>query len=168
MDENMHDKQMDTLRTWLKDAYAMEQAIVEILEKQIPQFDDMPDAQMKIRQHLELTRTQADRVRGCVEQLGDDVSHVKSGIANVLGAVQGMSTVMANDKTVKDAMAEYAIEHFEISSYMAIVAACREMGHEDIASICEGIIEEEMEMADWLRMQLPMVVRQHMFMKMQS
>jgi ferritin-like metal-binding protein YciE len=168
MDENLHDKQLDTLRTWLKDAYAMEQAIVEILEKQIPQFDDMPDAQMKIRQHLALTKTQADRVRGCVEQLSDDISHVKSGIANVLGAVQGMSTIMANDKTVKDAMANYAIEHFEIASYMAIVAACREMEHEDIASICDGIIEEEMEMANWLRMQLPAVVRQHMFTRIQS
>ena len=123
---------------------------------------------MKIRQHLELSKTQADRVRGFVERLGDDISHIKSGIANVLGAVQGMSTVMANDKTVKDAMAAYAIEHFEIASYMAIVAARHEMGHEDIAGICEGIIQEEMEMADWLRMQLPMVVRQHMFVKIQS
>lgn len=163
MNENMNDKQMDTLRTWLKDAYAMEQAIVEVLERQLDQFDDMPDAQMKIRQHLELTKTQAERVRGCVERLGDDISHVKSGMANVLGAVQGMSTVMANDKIVKDAMADYAVEHFEIASYMAIMSAASEMGHEDIAMVCEGIIQEEMEMADWLRMQLPMVVRQHMF-----
>jgi ferritin-like metal-binding protein YciE len=166
--ENMQEKQMDMLRTWLKDAYAMEQAIVEILERQLGQFDDMPDAQMKIQQHLDLTKTQADRVRSCVERLGDDISHVKSGIANVLGAVQGMSTVMAHDKTVKDAMADYAIEHFEIASYMAIMAAAREMGHEEIAMVCEGIIREETEMADWLRQQLPMVVRQHIFTKVES
>ncbi len=156
-------KQMDMLRTWLKDAYAMEQGIVEVLEKQIPQFDDMPDAQTKIRQHLELTKTHADRVRGCVEQLGDDVSHVKAGMANFLGTVQGLSTVMADDKMVKNAMADYAVEHFEIASYLAIVAACREMGHDEIAGICETIIQEEMEMADWLKQQLPMVVRQHTF-----
>lgn len=159
----MKDKQMDMLRTWLKDAYAMEQGIVEVLEKQIPQFDDMPDAQAKIRQHLELTKTHADRVRGCVERLDDNVSHVKSGMANFLGTVQGLSTVMADDKTVKNAMADYAIEHFEIASYLAIVAACREMGQDDIASICETIIQEEMKMADWLKQQLPMVVQQHTF-----
>ena len=163
MQENRNDKQFDTLRTWLKDAYAMEQAIVEILERQQNQFDAMPEAQLKIQEHLDLTRTHAERVRSCVEQLGDDVSHVKSGIANVLGAVQGMSTVMANDKTVKDAMADYAVEHFEIASYMAIMAAARELGQEDIAMICERIIREELEMADWLRQQLPMVVRQHIF-----
>ena len=164
----MNDKQMDMLRTWLKDAYAMEQGIVEVLEKQIPQFDELPDAQAKIRQHIDITKSHADRVRGCVEQLGDDVSHVKAGMANFLGTVQGISTVMADDKTVKNAMADYAVEHFEIASYVAIVAACREMGHDDIASICETIIQEEMEMADWLRMQLPLVVRQHMMTTVRS
>ncbi len=157
-----NEKHMDMLRTWLKDAYAMEQGIVEILERQIGQFEEMPDAQMKIQQHLDLTKSQAERVRGCVERLGDDVSQVKAGLANFLGAVQGMSTAMADDKMVKNAMAAYAIEHFEIASYMAIVAAASEMGHEDIATICDGIIQEEMEMADWLRMQLPTVVHEHM------
>ena len=166
MNENMNDKmianQRDTLATWLKDAYAMEQGIVEILERQIEQMDDMPDAQEKIVQHLELTKTQADRVRACVERLGDDVSHVKSGLANFLGAVQGMSTVMANDKIEKNALANYAIEHFEIASYMANAAAARDLGYEDIASVCETIIMEEQDMADWLEMQLPMLTRQHL------
>src|SRR5215204_1969572 len=111
----MHNNQKDTLTTWLKDAYAMEQGIVEILERQIDQAEDMPEAQAKLREHLTLTKTHADRMKRCVEQLGDNVSHVKSGIANVLGAVQGMSTVLANDKMLKNAMAAYAIEHFEIS-----------------------------------------------------
>ncbi len=168
MNNNKNDKQMDMLQTWLKDAYAMEQGIVEVLEKQIPQFDDMPEAQAKIRQHIDITKTHADRVRGCVEQLGDDVSHVKAGLSNFLGTVQGISTMMADDKMVKNAMADYAVEHFEIASYMAIVAACREMGQDDIAGICETIIDEEMEMADWLRMQLPMVVRQHMMTTVNS
>jgi len=158
----MNDNQMDTLRTWLKDAYAMEQGIVEVLERQIDRFEDMPDAQGKIRQHLELTKTHADRVRGCVERLGDDVSKVKAGMANVLGAVQGMSTVAANDKIVKDAMADYAVEYFEIASYLIIAAAAREMGHEEIAEVCEGIISEEQEMADWLELQLPLVTRHHL------
>jgi ferritin-like metal-binding protein YciE len=140
----------------------MEQGIVEILEKQIGQFDDMPEAQAKIRQHLELTKDQAERVRDCVERLGDDVSHVKSGMANVLGAVQGMSTAMANDKMVKNAMGNYAIEYFEIASYNVLVTTAREMGMEDIAAVCEGIMMEEQDMADWLEEALPMVTRQHL------
>jgi ferritin-like metal-binding protein YciE len=168
MNDRMTENQRDTLVTWLKDAYAMEQGIVEILERQIEQMDDMPDAKEKIFQHLELTKTQADRVRACVERLGDDVSHVKSGLANFLGAVQGMSTWMANDKIVKNALANYAIEHFEIASYMANAAAARDLGYDDIASVCETIITEEQDMADWLEMQLPMVTRQHLLSTIES
>jgi ferritin-like metal-binding protein YciE len=168
MNAEMTKNQKDTLATWLKDAYAMEQGIVEILERQLEQTEDMPDAREKILQHLELTKTQADRVRACVERLGDDVSHVKAGLANFLGALQGMSTVMANDKIVKNALANYAIEHFEIASYVANAAAARDLGYEDIASVCETIIMEEQDMADWLEMQLPMVVRQHMMYKVES
>ena len=47
MNDRMDDKQRDTLATWLKDAYAMEQGIVEVLERQIEQMDDMPDAREK-------------------------------------------------------------------------------------------------------------------------
>ena len=159
---NSNDNLRDTLSTWLKDAYAMEQGIVEILEKQIGQFDEMPEAQAKVRQHLELTRDHAERVRGCVELLGDDVSRVKSGMANVLGAVQGMSTGMANDKMVKNAMGNYAIEHFEIASYRILATAAREIGHEDIAIICDGIMREEQEMAQWLEQSLPLVTRTHL------
>lgn len=162
---NNNDNLRDTLSTWLKDAYAMEQGIAEILERQIDQFEDMPEAQMKIRQHLELTRDQAERVRECVERLGDDVSRVKSGMANVLGAVQGMSTALANDKMVKNSMGNYAIEHFEIASYMILVTAAREMGYEEIAMVCEGILGEEQEMAQWVEQSLPLVTRAHLSMR---
>jgi ferritin-like metal-binding protein YciE len=168
MNEKMIENQRDTLATWLKDAYAMEQGIVEILERQLGQMDDMPDAKEKVFQHLELTKTQAERVRACVERLGDDISRVKSGLSNFLGAVQGMSTWMAEDKIVKNAMANYAIEHFEIASYMILAAGARELGYEDIASVCETIISEEQDMADWLEMQLPMVTRQHLFQRVES
>jgi ferritin-like metal-binding protein YciE len=157
----MKNHQKDTLTTWLKDAYAMEQGIVEILERQIDQAeaDGMLQAAAKMREHLTLTKTHADRVRSCLEQLGEDVSKVKSGIANVLGAVQGMTTAMANDRMLKNAMGSFAIEHFEISAYLANAEAARALGYEDIAQVCESIIQEEQEMADWLEAQLPIVTR---------
>ena len=154
-----HNSQTETLTTWLKDAYAMEQGIVEVLERQIGQMDDMPEAQEKMREHLELTKTHAERVRDCVERLGEDVSSVKAGLANFLGAAQGMSAVMAKDKMLKNAMANYAIEYFEIAAYLANAEAARMLGYEDIAQVCEAIMEEEQEMADWIEEQLPMVTR---------
>jgi ferritin-like metal-binding protein YciE len=158
----MADNQKDTLLTWLKDAYAMEQGIAEILERQIGQMDVMPEAQNRIRQHLELTKSQATRVKECVERLGDNVSHVKSGVANLLGAIQGMSTAAANDKEVKNAMGNYAIEHFEIASYMILAAAARQLDYPEIANVCETLIQEERDMARWLEQQIPIITRQHL------
>lgn len=80
----------------------------------------------------------------------------------MLGAIQGMSTALANDKMLKNAMASYAIEYFEIAAYKANAEAARELGHEDIAQVCETIMREEQEMADWLERQIPMVTRQMM------
>ena len=158
----MSNHQKDTLVTWLKDAYAMEQGIVESLERQVGQMDDWPDAQAKVREHLELTKTHADRVKECVERLDENVSHIKSGIANVLGSLQGLSTAAAADKMLKNAMGNYAIEYFEIAAYMANAAAARELGHEDIAEVCETIMSEEQDMADWLEEQLPVITRQEL------
>jgi ferritin-like metal-binding protein YciE len=120
----------------------------------------MPAAQQKVHEHLELTKNQAERVKDCVERLGHDVSYVKSGIANVLGAVQGMATALAGDKMLKNALGDYAIEYFEIACYKANAVAARELGHEDIAEVCETIMAEEQQMADWLEQQIPTVTRQ--------
>lgn len=155
----MNKDQIETLVTWLKDAYAMEQGIAEVLERQVGQMDDMPEAQEKMQEHLELTKTHAEQIKQCVERLGEDVSRVKSGIASVLGAVQGMSTVMAKDKMLKNAMANYAIEYFEIACYLANAEAARMLGYDDIAEVCESIIEEEQEMADWLEEQIAFIAR---------
>lgn len=140
----------------------MEQGIVEIMDKQIGQFVDMPEIQSMIRQHMELTRDQAERVRNCIEMLEADLSHVKTGMANVLDAVQGMSIAVAEDKMVKNAMINYAIEYFEIATYQVLVNTARGIGQENIAAICERIIEEEQDMAKRLEQSLPLIARRHL------
>jgi ferritin-like metal-binding protein YciE len=153
----MSQSRKDTLVAWLNDAYAMEEGIVEVLERQVKHMDEMPDVQMRIQQHLELTRSQAERVKSCVERLGEKVSKTKSVFANAMGAMQGMGTGMAEDKVLKDALADYAVENFEIASYMSLTTAAKDVGEYEIARVCEGIMHEEEEMADWLRQQLPVV-----------
>ena len=66
----MNNKQEDALVTWLNDAYAMEQSLQETMERQVGHMSGMPDAQARIRQHIDQTKDQAQRVKGCIEQLG--------------------------------------------------------------------------------------------------
>lgn len=55
-----------------------------------------------------------------------------------------------------------------MASYMANAAAARDLGYEDIASVCETIIMEEQDMADWLEMQLPLITCQHMLTRVEA
>jgi ferritin-like metal-binding protein YciE len=151
----MNNKQEETLVTWLNDAYAMEQSLIETMERQVGQMKDMPDAQMKIQQHIELTKDQAQRVKDCIEQLGGEVSHAKSALGNMMGTLPGMSTGPAKDRAIKTALMNFAAENFEIASYRTLAAAARQLGHQDIATTCEAIMHEEEQMALWVHQQLP-------------
>lgn len=61
----MNDNQRETLINWLNDAHALEQDIVETLERQIDQLDTTPNVQEKVREHLETTKNQASRLKEC-------------------------------------------------------------------------------------------------------
>ncbi len=147
----------DLYLSWLNDAYAMEKNVEEVLEDHSSQAKDFPDIQGKIDEHLQVTRSQADRVKQCIERNGGKVSSVKSGMANLMGSLTGKTTSMAKDRIVKNALADYAAENFEIASYTAIVDAANTLGDTQTAQVCQGIIQEEMNMAQWLSQNLPKV-----------
>lgn len=151
----MNNKQEDALVTWLNDAYAMEQSLKETMERQVDHMKEMPEAQSRIRQHIDQTKDQAERVKSCIEELGGKVSHTKSSLASMMGAMQGMSTSPSKDTALKDALMNYAAENFEIASYKSLAEAARQLGHDNIASTCEGIMHEEEQMARWVEQQLP-------------
>jgi ferritin-like metal-binding protein YciE len=145
---------------WLNDAYAMEQGIVEALESQVKLAKDHPMVKDGIQRHLEATKGHAESVKGCLDQLGESPSKVKSGIAELGSKVQSITMGAADDKLVKAALNDYATEHMEIASYRALITAADQLGHPEIARICQGILQDEIDMAAWLDENLPMLVRE--------
>ena len=145
---------------WLNDAHGMENALIQILEHQIKDAKDNPQVQGKFEQHLEQTRRHAELVKGCVERLGGSTSAVKTGMASLFGQMQAISTGAAQDEMVKNGLADYAAENFEVASYEALIAAATEIGDTQTASVCRQIMQEDQAMADWLQQNLPTVVKQ--------
>lgn len=158
----MNDAQKEMLLSWLNDAYAMENSIAQTLERQADHFSEMPEAQAKILAHKDMTEKQAERVKECIEELDGSISNAKSMMSDVMGAMQGMSTSMADDKMVKDVLAQFATEHFEIACYTSLKAGAQEMGQEKIVQVCEQILKEEEEMAAWVEMQIPVVTKKYL------
>jgi ferritin-like metal-binding protein YciE len=152
----------ETLIGWLNDAYAMEKGLVQVLENHADDVKDRPEMYRKIAQHLEQTRMHAERVRECVERLGGSVSTVKTAMGAVSGFFQGRSTGASPDELVKNALSDYAAEHFEIASYKALITAARLLGENQVVQVCETILRDEQDMANWLEQNLPNVVQEYL------
>jgi ferritin-like metal-binding protein YciE len=150
----------DMLVAWLNDAHGMENALIQILEHQVKDAKDFPQVQAKLQQHLDQTHRHADLVKGCVESLGEKTSSMKSGMASLFGQMQALSTGAASDEMVKNALADFAAENFEVASYTALIYAARELGETQVASVCQQILQEDQAMADWIEQNLPTLAQQ--------
>ena len=149
--------QKDLVVAWLNDAYAMEQSIVQVLGNHAKDAKDLPEVQSMIQRHLESTNRHAEMVASMLEQLGEKPSTAKSAMSTVMGKVQGLTTEMAKDELIKNALADFATEHMEIASYTSLAEAGRLMGNDFIVQTCQTIIQEERAMAQWLEQQIPIL-----------
>lgn len=147
---------------WLNDAHAMELALVTMLEKQIKETEGKPDMRAKLEEHLEQTKRHAQLVEDCVERNGGSTSALKDIFGKTGAAVQGMGLSMMSDAMVKNVHGSYAAEHFEIATYTLLHAAAVEMGDDKTAEVRNDILQDEMEMADWLLEQLPHIAKEHL------
>jgi ferritin-like metal-binding protein YciE len=149
----------NTMVAWLNDAYAMETALIPVLQNHAKDLRSSGLDAERIELHVEQTRRHAELVKGCVEHMGSSISAVKTGLGSLFGTVQSVSTGMFADELVKNGLLDYAAEHFEIACYRALQAGATDMGDTHVSGICAEILRDEQEMADWLQGELPTLVR---------
>ncbi len=150
---------------WLNDAYGLEQSLVQTLERHVKDAKDHPQIEARLQQHLEETRRHADLVESCIVRLGSSTSSIKSGMSTIMGAVQGMSTGPAKDELIKNALADYSAEHFEIASYTSLISAAQSLGDLQTAQICQQILQDELAMQSWLAQQIPLITQEMLQMQ---
>ena len=147
------------LIAWLDDAYAMETGLIPILQTHAGAFESkLPEAAARVREHISETRRHADRLEQCLRTLGSTPSTAKSTVSAMMGTVEGMSTSIFRDELVKNALADYGAEQFEVACYTALVTAAMQLGYPDVAHLCEQNLKEDEAMATWLKQQLPAAV----------
>lgn len=152
----------ETFITWLRDAYAFEKKLVPELNAHAGQAVGLPDIQSKIQQHVAQTERHAEIVQGILEALGSDISVIKTMVGQAAGAAMGMSTSLAGDTMVKNALAEFTMEHTEIASYVSLIAAAQHLGLSQHVEPLRQILREEEAMAEWLRDQIPAITIHHL------
>jgi ferritin-like metal-binding protein YciE len=152
----------DSLMDWLRDAYAMERAQEVSLKKQSQNEEMEPSLRQQLAMHLAETRAHAAAVEGCLRTMGSDTSLLKTALGSSVALAQGLATAFTPDERVKDFLATYTSEHFEIACYQALRTAAELLGEHDVVTMCDSILPDEERMAEWLAANLPMVVRSYL------
>ena len=148
-------KNKQTLVAWLRDAHAMERASVDTLDRLADRLSRYPDLASRFREHWQVTVGQVERIEKCLKSLGSDTSTFKDLASRFFGIAQAYAVAVVPDESVKDCLAVYTYQHFEIAAYIALGAAALMLEEPDVARMCNDHLEQERAMASWLEQQIP-------------
>lgn len=152
----------DEVIDWLHDAYAMERALEVTLRKQSENDEAHPAVRERARIHLDETTAHAERLTRCLEMLDSSPSSVKSAAGQVMEMGKGFMTKFARDERVKDFLAAYGAEYFEVACYKSLIAGARAAGEEEIVPLLESNLREDRAMAEWLDMNVEAITRDYL------
>jgi ferritin-like metal-binding protein YciE len=148
----------EELIEWLRDAYAMENSMEQMLTRVSEDEQAVPAIREIARTHLRETQNHAAQVERCLKILDADTSAIKTGAATVGEFFKDTLASFASDKRIKDLLTGYAAEHFEIACYSAIRVAAQSLGESQIVTICDAIVEDEKRTAKRLQESVPAAV----------
>lgn len=140
----------------------MERATTENLDRLQARFARHPQLVTRLQQHWMESEAQAARLEASLKLLGARPSSTKDATTRLLGFLEAHVTALAPDEVLKDCLAAYALEHLEIASYVALVAAARVVGEPEIERTCEEHLQQERAMAAWLEQQIPDLTRDYL------
>lgn len=152
--------QQQALVSWLKDAHAMEVGTIPTLDDHASAAESHPTLRAKLAEHASRTRDHAELIAGCLERLGEHPAALKEAVGGIAGKVAGIANLPAKDTAVKNVLADYAAESFEVACYTSLVAAAQELGDSETADVCGRILLDEQEMVSWLADYIPTVTQQ--------
>ena len=150
------------LTAWLRDAHAMEVQAETMLTSMVGRIGDYPDLKQRVEKHIDETRKQVKQVTDCIERRGEMISPVKDIGAVAIGWMQGASQMFVSDEVVKGCIASYTYEHFEIAVYRNLIEAAQVVDDAETQQVCEQILSEKEEMADWLEQNMAHVAHTYL------
>lgn len=136
----------DVLTDELKDIYSIEQQLI----KALPKFAKAADGDLRIafEEHLEQTRTHADRIEEICDQLKVNPNGKKCmGMEGIVKEGAEVMKADASPDSLNAALigAAQRAEHYEIAAYGTARTHARQLGYNNTANILGQTLEEEKE-----------------------
>jgi ferritin-like metal-binding protein YciE len=158
----------DILISGLRNAHAAERQAVATLGAQVDRLEDYPEFQVKVREHIEVSREQEKRLDIALRKLDASTSVLKSAAMSVMGAAQSALHNQAEDAPLKQALSTAMFEHFEIATYSSLIALAQEAGETELIADLEASLKEEKTMAAWMDDNIPAIARRYVEMEMKA
>ena len=136
--------------TGLKNAHAMENQAVSIIKPQLKRIENYPQVARRLEQHLQETENQMKRIEDILGSLDEDHSAMKDWMLYAGGSMAAIGHSMADDEILKNSIANFAFENYEIAAYNSLLIMAEMGGFQSaMAALRENLSEEE-NMARWL------------------
>ena len=152
----------------LRNAHALESEALQIMGRQVERLTNYPEMEARLRQHIDETKGQQERLAQILAPHGSDNSSIKDTIQALMGNMAALGHSMAGDEILKNSFANYAFESFEAASYKSLIAMATALGDHAALPALEQNLREELAMQDWLEKQIEPTTRKFLSLEEQG
>jgi ferritin-like metal-binding protein YciE len=145
--------------TGLRNQHAVENQAIELLERQVGRLENYPEMEERMRRHIEESHEQAHRLEDLLSQYDTSHSSVKDAAMSLVGNMAALGHSTAPDEVMKNTIANFAFEHYEIASYQSLLTLADFVGHSAGRGALEISLREEQDMAAWIAEHIAPTVR---------
>jgi ferritin-like metal-binding protein YciE len=157
----MNDTATQIYITGLRNQHGVENQAIELLERQVGRLENYPEMEERMRRHIEESREQAHRLEELLSHYDTSHSSFKDAAMSLMGNMAALGHTVAPDEVLKNTMANFAFEHFEIAAYKSLLTLSDLVGHSGGRSALETSLREEENMAAWIADHIAPTVRRY-------
>lgn len=150
MSATTNEKARDVFIVGLRNQHAVENQAIELLQRQVERLENYPEMAERMRRHIEESKVQARRIEEILSGLGTSHSSVKDAVTSVLGNLAALGHTVAPDEVIKNTIANFAFEHYEIAGYVSLLTLAEATGHDRAKLALNESLREEEQMAQWI------------------
>jgi ferritin-like metal-binding protein YciE len=136
--------------TGLHNAHAMETQAIELLTRQTERLENYPEMEDRLRAHLEESKLQRARLEEVLAAHEEKASALKEAVLGLGGNIAALAHTTASDEIIKNTLANYMFEHFEIAAYKSLIAMAEFLGDPQAIPAFTASLREEEFMAAWV------------------
>jgi ferritin-like metal-binding protein YciE len=136
--------------TGLRNQHAVENQAVSLLSRQVERLENYPEMEARMRQHIDESKVHAQRIEELLSQFGESHSALKDAGLSFMGNMAAMAHTVAPDEVIKNTLANFAFEHFEIAAYKSLLTLAEQVGQGGVQSVLTQSLQDEIAMAQWI------------------